>query len=447
MNVGECRRMTEEQKCNEEKKKGLRFRLNDDKFHALRARVREYASSLGEKAGETFYKCFFSTIDTTCHYEEDGGVFVVTGDIPAMWLRDSAAQVMQYLHFTDDEEVRDLIKGVLKKQSYFIGYDTYANAFMKDAYQVSAWDGKWLTDRWGKLIWERKFELDSLCYPLFLACKYYERTKDASIFTREFLWAFEQIETTVWIERKHSERSTYYCRFWNKPPTVGKDVNPESEKGLVWTGYRPSDDACRYPYHIPDNMFLVSALYKLSIIYKEIGQPEYAERCEKLVNELRTLIDKYGVVEDSEYGKVYVSETDCLGNYHIDDDANIPSLLSIPYLEYPFMDKEIYANTRKLILSKRNQYYYEGKALKGIGSPHTPANRVWHLAVAMQGITSDNEEEIANCYQMLISTTDGEGYMHEGVDCNEPSKYSRPWFAWANSVFADFVLKKMQKLQ
>lgn len=436
--------MTEEQKRNEQKKKGLLLRLSDDKFHALRKRVREYASSLGERAGETFYKCFFNTIDTTCHYLEDGSVFVVTGDIPAMWLRDSAAQVMQYLHFSDDEDVRGLIKGVIKKQVDFIITDTYANAFMKDAYQVSSWDGKYLTDRWGKLIWERKFELDSLCYPMFLACKYYEKTQDDSIFTAEFLWAFEQIKTTVEIERKHSERSTYFCRYWCKSEVVGKDQDPASEKGLVWSGYRPSDDKCKYHYHIPDNMFLVSVLYKLTSIFKKIGQNQYAEYCEKMVSELKPLIEQYGVVEDKELGKVYVSETDCMGNYHIDDDANIPSLLSLPYLEYPFLDKEIYANTRKLILSKRNKYYYEGACLKGIGSPHTPENRVWHLAVAMQGLTSEDEEEIEGCYQMLIDTTDGEGYMHEGVDCDDPSHYSRPWFAWANSMFANFVLEKQK---
>lgn len=408
-------------------------------------------TSLRKKAEETFKdfpypdvlnNCFFNTLDTTCHFEEDGSVFVITGDIPAMWLRDSAAQVMQYLYFTDVENVRDLIKGVVKKQVYFITRDTYANAFMKDATQISSWDGKYLTDRWGKLIWERKFELDSLCYPLFLACKYYERTKDNSIFTKEFLWAFEQIKITVEIERKHSQRSTYYSRYWSKEECVGKNENPASEKGLVWSGYRPSDDACQYPYHIPDNMFLVSVLHKLRSIFEEIGQAEYAKYCQKTVDELRPLIDEYGIAEDKEYGKIYVSETDCLGNYHMDDDANIPSLLSIPYLEYPFLDREIYENTRKLILGKRNQFYYEGKVLKGIGSPHTPTNRVWPLSLAMQGITSQDEQEIIDCFQMLIASANGTGLMHEGVDCNDVSVYSRPWFAWANSLFSYFVLEK-----
>lgn len=415
-------------------------------FFDLRNKIKNYFNDNAELS-EVFEKCFFNTLDTTCKFENDGSVFVITGDIPAMWLRDSATQVMQYLYFSEDENVRKLIKGVIKKQVDFIIRDTYANAFMRDASQISSWDGKYLTDRWGKLIWERKFELDSLCYPLFLACKYYEKTQDSSIFTREFLWAFEQIKITIEIERKHSERSTYFCRFWCKTETVGKDQDPASEKGLVWSGYRPSDDKCKYHYHIPDNMFLVSVLDKLTGIFEEIGQAEYAEYCKKTVSELKPLIEQYGIVEDEEYGKVYVSETDCLGNYHIDDDANIPSLLSIPYLEYPFIDKQIYANTRKLILSKRNKYYYEGKVLKGIGSPHTPQNRTWPLSIAMQGITSEDEKEILDCLNMLLASTDGTGYMHEGVDVDDVSKYSRPWFAWANSLFAYFVLNKREIIE
>ena len=152
------------------------------------------------------------------------------------------------------------------------------------------------------------------------------------------------------------------------------------------------------------------------------------------------LIERYGIVE-LDGKKLYVSETDCMGNYHIDDDANIPSLLSIPYLEYPYLDKGIYRNTRAFILSKANKYYYEGKYLSGIGSPHTPANRVWPLAVAMQGITSDNEEEIKRCFEMLVTTTNNTGYMHESIDVDNPAVFSRSWFAWANSLFSYFVFK------
>lgn len=421
--------------------------MKKENFSSLRNRVKEVFGKDKKELNLIFEKCFLNTLDTTCKFEDDGSVFVITGDIPAMWLRDSAAQVMQYLFYVDDKNVRLLIKGVIKKQVDLIIRDTYANAFMQNAYQVSEWDGKYLTDRWGKLIWERKFELDSLCYPLFLAYKYYEKTQDKTIFTNEFLWAFEQIKRTIDIERKHSELSTYYCRFWCKNEYVGKDNDPTSEKGLVWSGYRPSDDKCKYHYHIPDNMFLVSVLNKLQPIFKEIGQHAYAEYCKNVVTELVPLIEKYGTVEVEGFGKIYVSETDCLGNWHADDDANIPSLLSIPYLEYPFLDERTYQNTRNYILSEKNKYYYQGKTLEGIGSPHTPQNRVWPLSLAMQGITSNDKKEIITCFNMLIASTNGEGLMHEGVDANDVSKYSRPWFAWANSLFAYFVLDKLDVIK
>ena len=414
-------------------------------FENLRNQIKKFFPNDEEKS-KLFENCFFNTLDT-CIWREDGSVFSITGDIPAMWLRDSSTQLLQYLHFTDDPSVCALIKGVIKTQVNFLIYDTYANAFMNSPYQVSEWDGKYLTDRWGKLVWERKFELDSLCYPLFLATKYYEKTQDESIFDRWFLWAFEQIKRTIKLERKHSELSTYYCRFWCNKETTGKDCNPEEEKGLVWSGYRPSDDKCKYHYHIPDNMFLVSVLYKLSPIFKKLGQIEYAEYCDNLCLELKGLIEEYGTTHVEGLGKIYVSETNCLGDWHADDDANFPSLLSIPYLEYPFTDKEVYDNTRKYVLSKSNKNYFKGKVLEGIGSPHTPANRVWPLAIAMQGLTSENEAEIKRCFELLIASSNGEGLMHEGVDVDDVSVYSRPWFAWANSMFADFVLRKADVLK
>lgn len=421
--------------------------MGKNAFGELRSRIKGYFGKKNREINEIFEKCFMNTLETTCKFEEDGSVFVVTGDIPAMWLRDSSAQVMQYLFFADDANVRNLIKGVLKKQVEFIIRDTYANAFMRNASDISEWDGKYLTDRCGKLIWERKFELDSLCYPMFLACKYYEKTYDCSIFNKEFLWAFEQIKTTIEIEKKHSERSTYYYRFWCENEYVGRDNDPKSEKGLIWTGYRPSDDKCEYHYHIPDNMFLVSVVHKLSEIFKKIRQTEYADYCKKLEGELVPLIEKHGTAYVDGLGKIYVSETNCLGNYLADDDANIPSLLAIPYLEYPYTDKQTYKNTREYILSKRNKYFYKGKILEGIGSPHTPQNRVWPLSVAMQGITSNDKAEVKKCFEMLIKSTNGEHLMHEGVDADDVSKYSRPWFAWANSMFAYFVLEKEETIK
>lgn len=386
-----------------------------------------------------FSNCFLNTIDTTLSID-NGDYFVITGDIPAMWLRDSAMQVMHYLYFVKNKEVKDLIKGVINKQFRLIAIDPYANAFMHDENCKSEWEGKIQTDFLPKIVWERKYELDSLCYPFFLCSKFYEFTKDLSVFNKDFIKAFDTMIETIDKERNHSKKSAYY---FIRPPQedVGRNTNPEEEKGLVWSGFRPSDDACEYHYHIPDNMFLVSVLSKLSQIFDLLKDNQRKNTCVTLVKELSKLIDKYGIIEKLGFGKIYVSETNCLGEYNTNDDANIPSLLSLPFLEYPFLDKGIYENTRRFVLSKNNRFYYEGNLLKGIGSPHTPADRVWPLSLSMQGLTSNDEKEILDCLKQLIISTNNEKLMHESVDVNDVSKYSRPWFAWANSQFCLFVLK------
>lgn len=440
--------MNEEKKLNELKKKGLSLRLNDDKFISLRKKIELYTKNFkNPEFGKIFYQCFFNTIDTTSYIEDDGSVFILTGDIPAMWLRDSSMQVMQYLFFaSEDEEVRCYLKGVLKRQFKYLQVDEYANAFKRTETDYGEWDDKTITDKFPKIVWERKFELDSLCYPFYLACKYYEKTWDKTCFDDNFLKAFDKMVATIYIEQKHSERSKYRFDTTTKPQNVGVgDV--AGEKGLIWCGFRPSDDICLYPYHIPDNMFLVSVLYKLNDIFENvIFLPQYAKTCNDLLNQLADLINKYGVIEIENGKKIYVSETDCKGNYNVNDDANVPSLLSIPYLEYPFIDKEIYKNTREFILSKKNKFYYEGKILKGIGSPHTPPNRCWPIALCMQALTSENQNEIEQIIKMLLASAKETGYMHESVDCNDVAIYSRPWFAWANSLFSYLILEKEIKL-
>lgn len=425
----------------------LHNKMNGDKFFALRKRVEEFVSRFDdENFKEIFRNCFFNTIDSTVFFEKDDSVFVITGDIPAMWLRDSTAQVMQYLYFADDADVRALLKGVLKKQFQMILIDAYANAFMRDETCISEWETMVTTDYLPKIVWERKFELDSLCYPLFLLVKYFEKTGDKSVLDDLFTSAFDRIFEVFETERAHSEKSTYFFRFYRAEDGAKQVVDvkePQGEKGLIWSGFRPSDDPCEYHYHIPDNAFVVSVLIKISNIFQNVLQDfARAKKCKVFAEELRISIEKYGIIEEPTFGKVYVSETDCLGNYHIKDDANIPSLLSLPYLEYPYLDKEIYENTRRWVLSKNNSYFYSGKVLEGIGSPHTPKNRVWPLALAMQGITSNSSEEINRCVDMLLASTAGTGYMHEGVDMDDPSVYSRAWFAWANSLFAYLVLQK-----
>lgn len=419
-------------------------------FDKLKSKINDLAKSLpNKKEQELFINCFFNTIDTTCKFKEDDSVFLITGDIPAMWLRDSSAQVMHYLNFTNIDEVKKLIKGVLKKQFEMILIDGYANAFMENEEQESIYVNQVKTDHLPKIVWERKFELDSLIYPMFLLCKYYEKSKDITIFDDLFYKAFNRIIEIIKIEQNHDELSNYYFSRLNRNEIILPISKTKQlfDKGLIWSGFRPSDDICKYHYHIPDNMFTVSVLFKLGNIFKSIlNNIKLSDLCFSLLEEINKGINKYGIINTKEFGKIYASEVDCLGNYSLDDDANIPSLLSIPYLEYPYIDKKIYQNTRNYILSKHNKYYYEGKYLKGIGSPHTPGNKVWPLSLAMQGLTSNNKDEVLSCYHMLIDNDASTNLMHESIDVNNPSIYTRPWFAWANSLFAEFVLKKIINL-
>ena len=417
-------------------------RMNEERFFDLRACVEKFKEKLtDEKLREMFDRTFFNTLYTTTFFEEDGAVFIITGDIPAMWLRDSSAQVMQYLFFAKEcLSVQLLIKGLLQKQFTYILLDPYANAFNRSANG----NGHVLDlDKQSPWVWERKFELDSLCYPLWLLTRYYERTGDKTCMDGLFLQAFDKVVEIFQTEQNHAEKSTYYHEMVTRTQDYwcGRGT-PVSNGGLVWSGYRPSDDKCKYGYYLPGNMFIVAVLTKLAPIFAEVLQDKArAGLCERLSGEIQSELNKLAVVE-VDGKKIYALETDGLGNYNLMDDANIPNLLAMPYYEYPYMDKEIYANTRARMLSFDNPYYFEGKVLKGIGSPHTPKNRVWPLSLIVQALTSDDAREIDDCIQMVVNSTGGTGYIHESVDKDDDTIYSRPWFAWANSLFAYMILDK-----
>ena len=421
-------------------------RMNEECFADLRACVERVKANIkDEQLRETFDRCFFNTLYTTTFFEADGSVFIITGDIPAMWLRDSSAQVMQYLFFAKEcPSVQRLIKGLLKKQFGYILLDPYANAFNREGNgNGHAYD----LDKQSPWVWERKFELDSLCYPFWLAVKYYQATQDESVFDETFLQAFDLMLQVFRIEQVHTERSSYYHEIFNRDKSRwcgrGETV---SNGGLVWSGYRPSDDKCTYGYYIPGNMFIVTVLTKLMPIFSGLLHDEKrANAAEALAKEIQSELNRLAVVERNGK-KVYALETDGLGNYNLMDDANIPNLLAMPYYEYPYIDKEIYQNTRQYMLSFENPYYFEGKILKGIGSPHTPKDRVWPLSLIIQALTSENKAEVLECVRMLINSTGGTGYIHEAVDKDDDTVYSRSWFAWANSLFAYLVLEKIDLL-
>ncbi len=401
-------------------------------------------SSYSEKMAQMYKKCYLSTVETASEYLDDGSVFICTGDIPAMWLRDSTAQVSHYIPVAVyDKETADYIKGVIKRQREYIKIDPYANGFKKEADDVIVHND---FPRNLPIVWERKYEIDSLCYPIRLTYLFYKATGDKSVLGEDFI---ETAEITVnqWItEQHHFEKSPYRFTRINCPEHdtihnngMGAEV---SYTGMTWSGFRPSDDACRYGYLVASNMFAVVELDHLIEMLNDISYDiGFINKCRKLRNEIEEGIRKYAVKEDENGKLIFLNEVDGRGNYFCYDDANVPSLLSAPYLGYCKTNDEIYINTREFILSKRNPYYYEGKYAKGVGSPHTPEGYIWHIALSMQALTSDNPEEIKDLLHMLETTDAGTLLMHEGFDADNPEKFTRSWFTWSCALFAELCEK------
>lgn len=425
-----------------------------NKLDIIKDTVREIGTDLSNKISDEklktlFYNCFINTIETTVDVSENDA-FVITGDIPAMWLRDSTSQIEHYLPFVKENEcLKDIFTGLIKRQMKCILIDPYANAFNKEA-NGQKWDNDITKD--SPWVWERKYEIDSLCYPVRLMYKYFKETNDTSFFDEEIRKVFNIIIDLWRTEQYHFEKSDYSFQRLNCSPTdtlcnngLG---NPVGFTGMTWSGFRPSDDACQYGYLVPANMFASVALGYIEEISETIYKDsELKEKASSLRSEIEAGIEKFGIVHDEEFGDIYAYEVDGLGNYNFMDDANVPSLLSIPYLEFRGIDDEIYQNTRRFILSKNNPFYYEGTEACGIGSPHTPPEYIWHIALSMQGLTTNNTDEIKDLIKTLISTDAGTGFMHEGFYCNDSNQFTRDWFAWSNSLFAHFIYETIVKNQ
>ena len=395
-----------------------------------------------------FFKgCFLNTIETTVTKLDDGGYFVITGDIPAMWLRDSASQLTHYIRYAnEDEDLKEIIRSVIAKHAEFVCLDPYANAFNAVPNSHSHQDE---TDFYHDLIWERKYEVDSLCASVYLAHQYYKETLDASIFTKQFHEMLDKIFTVFKREQNHFEASQYFFNRENCPETDtlpnGGKGNPVAYTGMTWSGFRPSDDRCVYGYLVPANMMAVCALKKAAELANEGFEDTRLEsECRSLAFDIDEGIKAHGIYEHPKYGNIYAYEVDGMGGIRLMDDANSPSLLAAPYLGYLAKDDEIYMNTRRFILSASNPWYFDGRVAKGIGSPHTGSNKIWHIALAMQALTSTDEKEIDNCLNMISTTHAGTYLMHESFDKDDDTLFTRPWFAWANSLFAELMIRLAQ---
>lgn len=388
-----------------------------------------------------FRKCFLNTIETTVQ-QSDGDTFVITGDIPAMWLRDSTAQVLHYLRFADHSEVADMVEGLLQRQADCILRDPYANSFNRE--EISGSPHNRDLPRVSGWVWERKYEIDSLCYPLWLAEKFYNKTGRTAFLNEKFADAIRAILTVFRTEQNHSTSPYYFIRT-DCPPsdtlTCEGRGEPVAVTGMTWSGFRPSDDACKYGYLVPSNLFAVRALKSAEKLASLAGWEDLAAQSASLGAEIAEGVRKHGLVEHPEFGQIYAYEVDGLGNSNLMDDANVPSLLALPYLEVCEKNDPLYLRTRAFVLSSENPYYYQGSLARGIGSPHTPAGYIWPIALCVQAMTSTDVGEIANILKTLMNTHGGTGFMHESFDPNAPEQFTRDWFAWANSMFGELVFR------
>lgn len=414
---------------------------------AIEGAIAEFQKNVKDpELGWLFNNCFPNTLDTTVTFSMINGkpdTYVITGDINAMWLRDSSAQVYPYLHFIkEDPKLQQLIAGVINHQTGCVLKDPYANAFYNDPNKEGEWAKDLTKMRPG--IHERKWEIDSLCYPIRLAYKYWKLTGDNTPFTDKWRLAVTLTMQTFKDQQRKDGQGPYSFQRKTAWATDGVPMGgygyPVKPNGLICSAFRPSDDATIYMYLVPSNFFAVVSLRQAAEMVKAIHKDEaLAKEMNNLADEVESALKKYAIINHPDYGKIYAYEVNGYGSYNLMDDANVPSLLSLPYLDALPKTDAIYQNTRRMLLSTNNPFFFRGKAGEGIGGPHAGKDMIWPLGIIMRGLTSNNNDEIKHCVAMLKASHAGTGFMHESFNKEDAAKYTRKWFAWANTLFGEFL--------
>jgi meiotically up-regulated gene 157 (Mug157) protein len=404
------------------------------------------ADGVGEQAAALVDRFVTETLTRAARRLADGTVFLVTGDIPAMWLRDSAAQVLPLLRLgTYCPEAEEFALGVLRRQLACIALDPYANAF--NAGPDGAGHQRDRTAM-SPHVWERKYEVDSLCYPLYLAEHLGIGTGRGEVFDAGYWRAVGRVVELWEVEQDHEARSAYRFRrrFARSSGTLARGGRgaPVAVTGLTWSGFRPSDDACVHGYNVPGNMFASRVLGGLARIAALSPPPDAGliGRATRLREAIELGLRRHAVVQDAVTGPRWAYEVDGRGGVLEMDDANVPSLLSLPRLGYCRADDPMYRATRAFVLGPRNPHYHRGEAAAGVGSPHTPGRHVWPLALAVAAMTDPDGGAAAGraAVATLLETRGGTDRIHESFHVDRPGKWTRPWFSWAEATFCDLVL-------
>ncbi|MFN8610833.1 MAG: glycoside hydrolase family 125 protein [Vulcanimicrobiota bacterium] len=406
--------------------------------------VESYLKQAGEAIGDAelrwlFQNCFPNTLDTTVR-ESGGQLWVITGDIDAMWLRDSTNQVWPYLPLArGDRSLTRLFRGLIATQAECVLLDPYANAFLTQKGQTTPFPEDRTEMKAG--IHERKWEVDSLASVLRLSAGYWEASDDIQPFDRRWVLAMRAILQTYRQQQRLAEDGPYRFQRRSAAPTetLWQGLGyPTARNGLLHSGFRPSDDATTLSYLIPSNWMAATWLEKSAPLLRKLGETALGDEFSQLSDQLRRLIQSQAIYSAGDQ-QVYAYEINGLNSYLFMDDPNVPSLLSLPYLGCCSPGDPVYLNTRKLLLSPLNPYYYQGKRAEGLGSPHTPPRSIWPIGACMQALTSSDPGEIDACLRLLKLSHAGTGFMHESFDVDDPAKFTRAWFAWANSLFGELI--------
>ena len=413
---------------------------------AVEAKFAEIAPQLkNPKLRWMFSNCYPNTLDTTVHFDKETGLtFVYTGDIPAMWLRDSGAQVWPFVELCpSDPELQAMIAGVIRQQFQLINIDPYANAFNQGPTGAGAKDDTGVSQ--SPWVFERKWEIDSHCYPVRLAYHYWKTTGDASVFDSHWLSAIAKIlDTFTEQQRKDGDGPYYFLRVTDRQLDTKDRIgwgNPVKPVGLIASAFRPSDDATQFEFLVPSNFFAVDILRKAAEILSEVNSaPELASRCTILADEVSSALASYAVVQHPVFGPIYAYEVDGFGNAYLMDDANVPSLLSLAYLIPSMASDPVYQNTRRFVWSEYNPYFWKGKAGEGIGGPHIGYQAIWPMSIMIKAFTATDDAEIKACIEQLLATDAGTGFIHESFEKDDATHFTRPWFAWQNTLFGELVV-------
>ena len=407
-----------------------------------------------------FENTFPNTLDTAVKWRgvaannsDEELAFLITGDINAMWIRDSANQVAPYRTVlkSRDDDVASIFRGAINLQARYLNTSPYCNAFhpppesgMEPDINRAQYA---VTPQYDDhVVFTCNFELDDFGGFLQLSHDYYKRTGDLDFFGR-FQWA--DAVRTILATSEAMRAPTYdpVDGTWNPSPytfqsqtmsAAGTLANngigsPVNYTGMVRSPFRPSDDAALFEFLVPANMMLSRYLASTADIMARLpgdAAPGLAREMRDMAQGIREGIEQFGIipVPGGENGdRMFAYEVDGFGGQNLMDDANVPSLLSAPFLGYVEAGDAVYRATRRFVLSPRNPWWSRGPVLSAVGSPHIRPGAPWPMAAIVRALTSDDDEEIEDQLRALVSSTDGLGLMHESVSSVDAHRWTRQW--------------------